>query len=321
VQRAIVRFVALAILGTVTATAVGQTYPSKPIKVIVGFPPGGGNDIFARLVGAKLQEALGQAVVVENKPGANGIIAIESVAKSPPDGYTLLVGATGQITINPVVYSKLPYDPLRDLAPISATGSFPLIVTVHPSVPANSIQELIAYAKANPDKLSYSAGSTSFQLATEMFKQMTGTRITHIPYKGSAQSINALLTGDVQLSFIDSPPVMPQIRAGKLKALAVTSSSRSPSLPEVPTVAESGVPGYEMMLWSAFFVPAGTPREIVSKLHAEVARIVHLPDVKEKFDSFGVVPIGNTPEELAEMIKDETAKYRAVATAGNIKAE
>src|SRR5215470_2548110 len=305
-RSALARLAALVILCAAGTSALGQAYPSKPIRVVVGFPPGGGNDIFARLVGAKLQQALGQPVVVENKPGANGIIAIESVVKSPPDGYTLLVGATGQITINPVVYAKLPYAPLRDLAPITTTGSFPLIVTVHPSVPANSLQELIAYAKANPDKLSYSAGSTSFQLATEMFKQMTGTKITHIPYKGSAQSINALITGEVQLSFVDSPPVMPQIRAGKLKALAVTSATRTPSLPDVPTVAESGVPGYEMTLWSSFFAPGGTPRDIVSRLHAEIARIVHLPDVKERFDSFGVTPIGNTPEELAELIKNET---------------
>ena len=321
------RLATVVVLGAATASALGeaastgQAYPAKLIRIIVGFPPGGGNDFFARLVGAKLQEAWGQPVVVENKPGANGIIATEFVVKSPPDGYTLLVGATGQISINPVMYAKPPYDPLRDLAPVTMLGSFPLVLTLHPSVPARSVQELISYAKANPERLKYSAGATAFLVATEMFKQMTGTSITHIPYKGSAQAINALLAGDVEMTLVDSPPVLQQIRAGRLRGVAVTSTNRIPSMPDVPTVAESGVPGYEVVLWSSLFAPAGTPHAIVSKLHAEVARIVRLPDVAEKFATHGVVPVGNTPEELAALIKHEIAKYGGVVKASNIKAE
>src|SRR5258705_3894520 len=244
------------------ATAWAQTYPSKPIRIVVGFPPGGGNDIIARMVGAKMQESWGQPVVIDNKPGANSIIAAEFVAKSTADGYTLLVNATGGMSVNPVLYAKLPYDSLRDFVPISMVGSFPLVLVVHPSVPANSVQELVAYAKANPGKLNYSAGSTAFQVASEMFKQMTGTDIKHIPYKGSAASITAVMAGDVQMTIVDTPPPRPPVRPGRVKAVAVTSARRASAMSDLPTIAESGVPGYEMVLWIGVFAPAGTPREI-----------------------------------------------------------
>src|SRR5437773_9529853 len=194
-----------------------QTYPAKPIRIVVGFPPGGGNDIIARMVGAKMQETWGQPVVIDNKPGANSIIAAEFVAKSAPDGYTLLVNATGGMSVNPVLYAKLPYDSLKDFVPISIVGSFPLVLVDHPSVPANSVQELVPYAKANPGKLNYSSGSTAFQVASEMFKQMTGTDIKHIPYKGSAASISAVMAGEVQMTIVDTPPLVSQIRARKVK--------------------------------------------------------------------------------------------------------
>src|SRR5689334_3441023 len=226
--------------------AWAQGYPTKPIRIVVGFPPGGGNDIIARLVGAKMQESWGEPVVIDNKPGANSIIAAEFVAKSAPDGYTLLVNATGGMSVNPVLYAKLPYDPLKDFVPISMVGSFPLVLAVNPSVPAKSVRELLAYAKANPGKLNYSAGSTAFQVATEMFKQMTGIDVRHIPYKGSAASITALISGDVQMTIVDTPPLVPQIKAGRVRALAVTSAQRAGAMPELPTIAESGVPGYEM---------------------------------------------------------------------------
>src|SRR5690349_1960028 len=189
--------------------AWAQGYPTKPIRIVVGFPPGGGNDIIARLVGAKMQESWGEPVVIDNKPGANSIIAAEFVAKSAPDGYTLLVNATGGMSVNPVLYTKLPYDSLKDFVPISMVGSFPLVLAVNPSVPAKSVRELLAYARANPGKLNYSSGSTSFQVATEMFKQMTGIDVRHIPYKGSAASITALIAGDVQMTIVDTPPVLP----------------------------------------------------------------------------------------------------------------
>ena len=300
--------------------AASAQYPAKPIRIVVGFPPGGGNDIIARLVGAKMQEAWGQPVVIDNKPGANSIIAAEFVAKSAPDGYTLLVNATGGMSINPVLYAKLPYDSLRDFVAISMVGSFPLVLVVHPSVPANSVQELVAYARANPGKLNYSSGSTAFQVASEMFKQMTGTDVRHVPYRGSAASITAVIAGDVQMTIVDTPPLVPQISAGRVKALAVTSANRSGSMPDVPAMAET-IPGYEMVLWIGVFAPAGTPREVAEKLNAEVVRIVKLPEVRETLDAMGVEPLGNTSAQMVEWIRREITKYGPVVKAANIKAD
>jgi tripartite-type tricarboxylate transporter receptor subunit TctC len=300
--------------------AWAQAYPSKPIRIVVGFPPGGGNDIIARMVGAKMQESWGQPVVIDNKVGANSIIAAEFVAKSAPDGYTLLVNATGGMSVNPVLYAKLPYDSLRDFVPISMVGSFPLVLVINSSVPANSVQELVAYAKANPGKLNYSSGSTGFQVATEMFKQMTGTDIKHIPYKGSTGSITALVAGDVHLTIVDTPPLMPTLKAGRVRALAVTSAKRATAMPDLPAIAES-VPGYEMVLWIGVFAPAGTAREVAAKLNAEVVRIVGLPDIREKLAGLGVEPIGNTSEEMADWIRREIAKYGPVVRAAGMKAE
>jgi tripartite-type tricarboxylate transporter receptor subunit TctC len=303
------------------AGTLGQAYPSKPIRIVVGFPPGGGNDIIARLVGAKMQESWGQPVVIDNKPGANSIIAAEFVAKSAADGHTLLVNATGGMSVNPVLYAKLPYDPLKDFVPISMVGSFPLVLVVHPSVPASSVSELIAYAKANPGKLNYSSGSTAFQVASEMFKQMTGTDIKQIPYKGSVQSISAVMAGDVQMTIVDTPPLVPQLKSGKVRAIAVTSAKRAGAMPELPTIAEAGVPGYEMALWIGVFAPAGTPQEVAAKLNAEVVRIVGLSDIREKLDAMGVEPLGNSSEQMAEWIRREIAKYGPVVKAAGIKAE
>jgi tripartite-type tricarboxylate transporter receptor subunit TctC len=314
------RFLILMALCAAAGGAWAQAYPSKPIRIVVGFPPGGGNDIIARLLGAKMQETWGQSVVIDNRPGAASIIAAEHVAKSAPDGYTLLVNATGGMSVNPVLYAKLPYDSLKDFVPISMVGSFPLVLIVNPSVPANSVPELVAYAKANPGKLNYSSGSTAFQVATEMFKQMTGADLRHIPYKGSAASITAVIAGDVHMTIVDTPPLVAQIKAGKVRALGVTSAKRSGSMPEVPTVAES-VPGYEMVLWIGMFAPAGTPREIAAKLNAEVVRIVKLPDIREKLHAMDVDPLGNTPEQVSEWIRREIARYGPVVKAANIKAE
>ncbi len=315
------KFLALVALCAAAAGACAQAYPSKPIRMVVGFPPGGGNDIIARMIGAKMQETWGQPVLIDNKPGANSIIAAEYVAKSAPDGYTLLVNATGGMSVNPVLYAKLPYDSLKDFVPISMVGVFPLVLVVHPSLPAGSVTELVAYARANPGKLDYSAGSTAFQVATEMLKQMTGTDIRHIPYKGSAAAIAAVIAGDVQMTIVDTPPLVAQIKAGKVKALGVTSAKRAASMPELPTIAESEVPGYEMVLWIGVFAPAGTPREVVSKLNAEVVRIIRLPDIGEKLGGIGVDPLGNTSEQTAEWIRREIAKYGPVVRAANIRAD
>ena len=300
--------------------AWAQGYPSKPIHIVVGFPPGGGNDIIARLLGAKMQESWGQPVVIDNRPGANSIIAAEFVAKSAADGYTLLVNATGGMSVNPVLYAKLPYDPLKDFVPISMVGTFPLVLVVNPSLPVASVSELIAYAKANPGRLNYSAGSTAFQVATEMLKQMTGIDVKHIPYKGSAASITAVIAGDVQMTIVDTPPLVPQLKSGRVKALAVTSAKRSAAMPDLPAVAET-VPGYDMVLWIGAFAPAGTPREVTDKLTAEVARIVRLPDIREKLAGLGVEPLGNSSEETADWIRREIAKYGPVVKAAGIKAE
>ena len=315
------KFLALVALCTAAAGACAQAYPSKPIRMVVGFPPGGGNDIIARMVGSKMQEAWGEPVLIDNKPGANSIIAAEHVAKSAPDGYTLLVNATGGMSVNPVLYTKLPYDSLKDFVPISMVGVFPLVLVVHPSLPAGSVTELVAYARANPGKLDYSAGSTAFQVATEMLKQMTGTDIRHIPYKGSAAAIAAVIAGDVQMTIVDTPPLVAQIKAGKVKALGVTAAKRAAAMPELPTVAESGVPGYEMVLWIGVFAPAGTPREIVSKLNAEIVRIVRLPDIRAELAGMGVDPVGNTSEQMAEWIRREIARFGPVVKAANIQAE
>ncbi len=315
------KILALVALCAAAMAASAQGYPSKPIRIVVGFPPGGGNDIVARLVGAKMQEAWGQPVVIDNKPGANSIIATEFVAKSAPDGYTLLVNATGGMSVNPVLYSKLPYDSLRDFVPISMVGMFPLVLAVNPALPLNSVQELIAHAKANPGKLNYSAGSTAFQVASEMFKQMTGTDIRHIPYKGSVQAINAVITGDVQMTIVDSPPALPHVKAKQLKGLAVTSARRAAPAPEVPTLSESGVPGYEMNLWIGAFAPAGTPADIAARLTNEVMRIVKLPDIREKLSAMGIEPVGDTSEQLARTIRSEIARYGPVVKAANIRAD
>jgi tripartite-type tricarboxylate transporter receptor subunit TctC len=272
------------------------------------------------MVGAKMQDSWGQPVVIENKPGANSIIAAEFVAKSAADGYTLLVNATGGMSVNPVLYAKLPYDPLKDFVPISMVGSFPLVLVVNPSVPAKSVGELVAYAKANPGKLNYSAGSTAFQVATEMFKQMTGTDIKHIPYKGSAASITAVISGDVQMTIVDSPPLMPQLTSGRVRALAVTTAKRAAAMPDLPAVAES-LPGYEMALWIGVFAPAGTGRDISAKLNAEIVRVVNLPDIRDRLAGMGVEPLGNSPEQMADWIRGEIAKFGPVVKAGYIRAE
>jgi len=312
------RFLIL-LLGCIAA-AQAQVYPSRPVRLVVGFPPGGGNDIIARLVGAKMQDGWGQPVLIENRPGANSIIAAEFVAKSAPDGYTLLVNATGGMSVNPVLYSKLPYDSLKDFVPISIVGTFPLVLVVNPSLPVNSVPDLIAYAKASPGKLNYSSGSTAFQVAAEMFKQMTGTDVKHIPYKGSPASISAVIADEVQMTIVDTPPLLPQLQSGRVKALAVTSAKRSAAMPGLPAVAES-LPGYDMVLWIGMFAPAGTPRDVTDKLNAEVVRVVNLPDIRDKLASMGVEPLGNTSEQAAEWIRKEIAKYGPVVKAAGIKAE
>ena len=301
------------------ANAVAQgAYPGAPVRLVVGFPPGGANDILARLIGAKLQDAWGQPVLTDNKPGANAIIATEFVAKSAPDGYTLLVGASGAMTFNPGLYQKLNYDPVRDFAPVTLLGSFPLVLAVNPSVPAQSVKELIAHARGAGGKLNYAAGSTPFQLAAELFKIQAGIAITHIPYKGSAAAVNSVMANDTQLTFVDAPPVVGQIRGGRLRGLAVTSRTRAASMPELPTMAEAGMADFEVVLWTSLFAPAGTPRPVIDRIQQQVAKTLQMADVRERMLALGITPVGNTPEEFRVQVAREIAQWRDLAKATKI---
>jgi tripartite-type tricarboxylate transporter receptor subunit TctC len=301
------------------AQALGQEYPAKPIRILVGYAAGGGNDIIVRVMQPELQKGLGQAVVVENKPGAQGIIAADLAAKATPDGYTLMMGPSGPMTINPATYSKLPYDPQRDFTPISMICSFPLIVTVDPKLGINNVKELIAYAKANPGKSNYASSAGIFQITTEMFKQRTGTAIEMVNYKSSGESVQAVMAGQVMMTIVDPPPASGPLKAGTLRALAVTSGARHPSWPDVPTLAEAGVPDMEVPVWTAFFAPAKTPPAIVARLQKEVARVVQTPEVKQRFAQMGLDPVGGSSEDLGKRVASDIAKWTAVARKANIK--
>lgn len=296
-------------------------FPTKPVQLVVGFPPGGGNDVLTRLVAEKLQVALGQPFVVLNKPGANGFIAIEAVKRAAPDGYTLLVGPSSGMTVNPAVYTKLPYDPVKDFAPVSMVGAFPLVAVVHPDSPLKSIADLVAEARRRPGELAYASAATSFQLATEMFAQRAGVSLFHVPYQGSGRVVQAVLANEVPLTFTDAAAAVPSVKAGKLRAIAVTSAKRVASLPDVPTIAESVAPGFDVVLWSAIFAPAGTPTSVVAKLQGEIAKVVRLPDLQERLQLLGVVPVGGTSEELAATVEAQIAEYTRVARTAKITAQ
>ena len=318
--------IGLPLLATIACAlpASGQAqdaFPSKPIHIIVGYAAGGGNDIIVRVVAPKMSEGLGQAVIVENKPGAQGIISCEYVAKAAPDGYTLLMGPSGPMTMNPAIYSKLPYSPLKDFAPVSMIGDFPLMLVVSASLPVNSVKDLIDYAKARPDAVNYSASAAPFQLAAELFNQKTGTKFAHIPYKSSGDSVNAVMAGQVTITITDPPPAIGPLKGGRVKALAVTSARRDPTWPDLPTLAEAGGPDIEIRLFTGFHAPAGTPAPIVTRLQREVARVVKLPEIRERLDQMSIVPSGNTPEEFRAIVARDIDKWTAVAKAANIKAD
>jgi len=315
------RVAAIVLFCVSAGSALAQDYPNKPVRWVVGFPPGGGTDIVARIVGAKMQDAMGVPAIIENKPGAGGIIATEFIARSNPDGYTLLVGGSNAMTVNPVVYAKLSYDPLKDFIPITNLIQSPLIVAVHPSVPANSVQELIAYAKANPGKINFSSANAHTQLAGEMFSQKTGARIIHVPYKGGGPAISAAVTGEVSMTIMDSGSLATQVKGGRLRALAVTTTTRASAMPDLPTMEESGVPGFDIGTWFGLFAPAGTPSAIVSKLNAAVVGVLNQPDTRERLAAVGVEPAGGTPEEFAARIRSDIARYGPVAKAANIRVE
>lgn len=324
IQRALSAFAGMAVLfaGAVTLEVRAQSYPSKPIRVIVPFTPGGSNDVLARVIGEKIQQEWKQPVVVENKPGAGGNIGAEAVAKAAPDGYTFLIAANNILAINPSLYDKVPFDPVKDFAPVTLLGNVPIVLVVNPSFPAKSVKELIALGKTG-DGLTYASGGsgTPQHLSAELFKSMTGVKMTHVPYKGNAPAVTDLMGGQVQMLFSPINSVLPHIKSGKLRALAVASDARLSSLPEVPTIAEAGVPGYRSDIWIALVAPAGTSRDIVSKMQQEVAKALAQPDVKEKLLAQGIEPTSSSPEQLNGLIRTDLARWTKVVKESGARAE
>ena len=321
-----IRNAALAVTGALLLTPLAHaadSYPSKPIRVIIPFTPGGTSDTLARMMGQKLSESWGQSVVIDARPGAGGIIGTEIARHAPADGYTLMHGNMGQFAINPALYRKLPYDTLRDFAPLSLVAIAPQLLVIHPGVPAKNVKELIDLARAKPGQLNFGSGGygvLSF-VGGEMFKSLAGVSITHVSYKGTILAQNDLMAGQVQMVFSDMPIALPQAKAGKLRALAVTGKERTPLVPGMPTVAESGLPGYVLVNWWGMFAPKGVPKDIVAKLAPEIVRIHRLPDIRDRFATFGVEPASSTPAEFTAYIKSEAARYAKIIKESGAKAD
>jgi tripartite-type tricarboxylate transporter receptor subunit TctC len=310
---------ALAVLFPGALSAQTETYPSRPIRIVVAFTAGGTTDIIARLVGKKMTDAWGQPVVVDNRPGAGGNLGSNLVAKAPPDGYTLLIGSVGPLAVNATLYPNMPYDNLKDFAPICLVAEVPNMLVVHPSVPVHTVQDLVDLARAKPGTLNYGStgNGTTGHLSGELLNEQAKIDLVHIPYRG-ATAVTDLL-GQIQLMFATIPSVIQHVRSGSLRAIAVTSSRRSAALPEIPTVAESGYPGFEASSWYGFVAPAGTPDPIIRKLHALIAGIVNAPDINEQLSSQGADPVGNTPEEFGAYMRRETEKWAKVVKASGIR--
>ncbi len=303
-----------AAMAQTASTGSGQAYPARVVRIVVAFPPGGAVDALARTLAQKMTEAWGQSVIVENRPGAGGTIGTDTVAKAPADGYTLTAGAVSTHAINAGLYKKLPYDPVKDFAPVALIAAVPNLLVVNPSLPVKSTKELIAMARQKPGALSYaSAGAgTTLHLSGELFKSMAKVDIVHVPYKGSAPAVTDVIGGQVPMMFDSITSSLPYVKAGRLRALGITSSKRSATFPEVPTIAESALPGYEMNPWFGLFAPAGTPAPIVVKVNAEVVRILALPDVKERLAAIGAEPMGGTPAQFAALVKADVAKWAKI---------
>jgi tripartite-type tricarboxylate transporter receptor subunit TctC len=298
-------------------------YPVKPIRLVVPFAPGGSTDTIARLIGQKLDEALGQQVIIDNRPGAGGNLGVDYVAKSAPDGYTLIFGHAGTFGFGPSLYAKLPYDPIRDFAPVALFAMVPNMLVVHPSLPANSVKELVALARARPGQLNYgsSGNGSASHLATEYFKLLSKTDITAIPYKGTGPLVTDLIAGQTSLTITGVPPLYPHVQSGRLRALAVGSVKRLPLLPSLPTIAEAGVPGYESSTWFGPLAPAKTPREIIVRLNVELMKMLQRPDVRARFAAEGIEALGSTPEEFGTYIKSEIERWSRVIKAAHVRPE
>jgi tripartite-type tricarboxylate transporter receptor subunit TctC len=303
--------------------AGAQSYPGKPIHIVVAQAPGGAADPFARMIGQKFSETWKQSVVVDNRPGAGGAIGTELVAKSPPDGYTLLLAAAGQLVINQSLYPKLGYDPVKDLAPVGFFASSPLLLVAHPAVPLKSVKELVDYAKAHPYGLNWGSGGSGSpaHLAAELFWAKAGVKITHVPFKSSAPSVIAVIAGQIDLTFATIAATLQQVKASRLRALGVTTVRRSQAMPEVPTIAEAGVPGYEMNTWYGLFGPAGLPKDIVARISTEVTRILTLPDVRERLLGDGADPGNLTLDQFAALIRTDAARWAKVIKDANVKVD
>jgi tripartite-type tricarboxylate transporter receptor subunit TctC len=317
---ALIALVAASLFG---GAAIAQSYPGKPVRMVVGFPPGGGTDVVARVISQKLSEWYGQPVVVENRPGATGTIGADVIAKSAPDGYNLLMGHVNSHGIAPNLFSKLPYDPIKDFAAVAYVGYVPNVLAVHPSVPARSVRELVELAKGKPGQMNYaSSGNGSTQhLAGELFKQLTGTDIVHVPYKGSGDAIKDLLAGTVNMNFDTMPPVLPHIQAGKLRGLAISTPKRLAQLPDVPTFDEAGIKGFDVTNWYGVMAPAGTPRELVAKLNGDINKAMQVPEVRSRLEAVGTQLREQSAAEFESFMKAEAAKYAKLIKAANIRIE
>ena len=310
------RCIAFVVLLVSAGAVCAQTYPSKPVRILIGFTAGSSIDVIARILTQKLSEAWKQPVIIDNRVGAGGNVAADAVAKAAPDGYTLLNSNAG-LAISAAFYRKLPYDALKDLRPITQVVAQPHILTANPSLPVKSIKELIALAKAKPGQLSFASGGlgNSDHMAGELFKWMAGINIVHVPYKGGNQALNDTITGEVAMYFPGVPVALQMIKAGKVRALGVTGPRRLAALPDVPTIAEAGLPGYEVILWYGFFGPAALPKEAAARIAADLARVLKLPDVQERFAGLGVEPVGSTPDDFAMFVKSEIVKWEKVKKA------
>jgi len=303
--------------------ASAQTFPSKPIRIIAAFAPGSTLDVMARILGPKLAESMGQPVIVENRPGAGGMIGMDATAKAPPDGHTLAIGALGPNATNPALYRKTPFDPVKDLTGVTLLATGPVAIVTHPSVPARSLRELVALARARPGQLNYGTPGvgTSPHLAGELFQSVTGTKMLHVPYKGNPEAITDLMGGQLSIVFSGLPPVVPLVSAGRIRALATTGKERAPSLPGTPTVAESGYPGAGMVIWYGVVAPGATPKNVIARLNAEIVRVMKLPEIRERFTGLGADPATSSPEEFSALIRDEYARWAKLIQAANIRAE